>query len=152
MHDADARGQTVDLGQDVARHQDGRPSLTCERAQELSNLYDPGWVEPVRRFVENQQFRVVEQGAGKSEPLEVAERERPRRTARVLTEPELLNSPVHGRPVARVLETPGHFEVLAYGESWIRGRAFHKMADPSPQAGRLGVDAPAEQLGVPGGR
>ena len=83
---------------------------------------------------------------------QVAERERSRQAVLILTEPEFLNGPAHGAAVARALKPADDLQVLAHGEPGIRGGALHKVTDPPPHAGCLGVDAPAEQLGMPCGR
>ena len=137
VHDADARGQAVNLGQDVARHQDGRAALTRERAEQFAYLHDAGRVKPVRRFIENQQFRVMERGAGERKPLQVAERELPGSALGILAETELLDQSFDRRSIAHALEPTGDLEVLADGQLRIRGRTLDKVADASPDRGCL---------------
>ena len=57
--------------------------LFAELADQLADLADLVGVEAVGRLVEDQQFRVVDQGVGQADPLAVALREgldHPRRT------------------------------------------------------------------------
>ena len=63
------RGRSVlDLAEVVARHEHG-PALVAERTQQLADLLDPGRIEAVGRFVEDQQLGVLEERLGQAEPL-----------------------------------------------------------------------------------
>ena len=75
MHDADAVGQVRDLGEDMARHEDGHAALVGKRAQQLADLDDAGRVERVGRLVEHEHVGRVQERTGEREPLLVAERE-----------------------------------------------------------------------------
>ena len=73
VDDRDAVAGVLDLGEQVARHEHGA-ALGAEAAQQLADLADAGRVEPVRRFVEHEQRRVLEQRGREAEPLLHAER------------------------------------------------------------------------------
>src|SRR4051812_42819370 len=60
-------------GEEVAGHEH-RAALLGERAQQLADLDDAGGVEPVGRFVQDEQGRVLQEGGGQAEPLAHAER------------------------------------------------------------------------------
>ena len=153
MDDADAGRQPVDLGQDVAGHEDRHALITGEGAQELADLDHPGWVEPVGRLVEHEQLWLAEQRAGEREALEVAQRQRPGAATGVLGRGRAVRWPPrrHRRSVdAR--QSAGDIEVLADGQLRVRDRRLDEMADPPPEPGRVGPDALAEQLGVARGR
>ncbi len=91
VDDADPRGEAVDLGEDVARHEDGDPALVARVPEELADLDDAGRVQAVSRLVEHEQLGLVHEGAREREALEVAERQRPGSSVRVLTQGEPLD-------------------------------------------------------------
>ena len=94
VDDPDPGRESIDLGQDVARHEDGHAALPGEVTDQLADLDDPGRVEAVRRLVEHEQLGLVEQRPREREPLQVAERERARASVGVLLEREPLDHPV----------------------------------------------------------
>ena len=99
VHDADTVGEVRDLGEDVARHEDGDAALVGERAQQLADLDDAGRVERVGGLVEHEQLGGVQQRAGEREALLVAERELPGAPVGVRLEPQQLDR-VGDRPAA----------------------------------------------------
>jgi hypothetical protein len=68
------RWRSGDLGRQVAGHQDG-PTLTPEVAQEGSQPPYALGVQPVGRFVQDQDLGVAEQGGGQAQALAHADRE-----------------------------------------------------------------------------
>ena len=76
MDDADARGEAVHFGQQVAGHEDRHALLAGQCDQQLTNLHHAGRVEAVGGLVEDHQLRVVQQRAGETQPLQVAGGER----------------------------------------------------------------------------
>jgi len=63
----------LDLGEQMARHQDG--AAACgPRPQQVANGADALGVEAVGRFVEDQHWRVTQQRCSEAEPLAHAER------------------------------------------------------------------------------
>ncbi len=77
MDDADTVGEVRDLGEDVARHEDGHAALVGERAEQGADLDDAGGVERVGGLVEHEQLGGVQQRTGEREALLVAEGELP---------------------------------------------------------------------------
>ena len=72
VDDADAGGQPVHLGEDMARHEHRHAVVPRQLRQVLADLHDTRRVEAVGRLVEDQQLRLVEQRAGQPQPLQVA--------------------------------------------------------------------------------
>ena len=64
MDDADARGEAIDLGEDVARDEHRRAATLRELAEEFPDLDDAGRIEAVRGLVEDEQLGLVEECAG----------------------------------------------------------------------------------------
>ena len=77
VDDTDAVGQMCDLGEDVARHEDGHAVLVNQPPEQLADLDDPGRVETIGRFIEDEQLGAMEQRTGERETLFVAQRELP---------------------------------------------------------------------------
>ncbi len=69
MNDADAVGEAGHFRQDVAGHEDRHALLAGQFEQELADLHDPGRVQAVGRFIEEQQAGVVQQRLGQSQSL-----------------------------------------------------------------------------------
>ena len=76
VDDADAGRQAVDLGEDVARHEDSDAVLGGQRLQQLAHIDHAGRVEAVGGLVEDDELGLVEERQGEPEPLAVALRER----------------------------------------------------------------------------
>ncbi len=68
VHDDHLVAGLLDLPEEVAREQDGRP-LARETQQRLPHEDDLLGIEAVRRLVEDEQFRLAEQRLSKREPL-----------------------------------------------------------------------------------
>ena len=66
--DRDAVAELLDLGEQVARQQNG-DALAGEVADEPAHVAHPGRVEPGRRLVEQQQARPAQKRGGDAEPL-----------------------------------------------------------------------------------
>lgn len=66
--DADDVDHLLDLAVEVARDKDGLAQLG-EAAERLAHGHDAGRIETVRRFVEEEQLRVAQQGGGDPETL-----------------------------------------------------------------------------------
>jgi len=80
VDDTDAVGQVGDLREDVTGHEHGDPGLVDQPQQQPADLDDARGIEPVGRFVENEEIWPVQEGARQREPLLVAERELSRPT------------------------------------------------------------------------
>ena len=151
VHDADAVGQVGDLGEDVARHEDGDAALACQRAKQLADLDDAGRVQRVGRLVQDEQVGVVQQRPGQREPLPVAEREHAGATVGVVLEvhePDGLADRLPRRSGQPALD----LEVLAHGEVGVGGRALDEVADAAEDLALARTHPPAEHLDVAGAR
>ena len=69
VHDDDVRAGLLDLGQQVAGHDDGAAGLRRSCAQHLAHLGDLRRVQAVGRLVEHQHLGQAEHGLGDAEPL-----------------------------------------------------------------------------------
>ena len=76
MDDPDPRRQPVDFTEDVAGHEDRDAGVGCEAAEQLADLDDAGRIQPIRRFIEDQQFRRWKERTSERQPLQVPERQR----------------------------------------------------------------------------
>ena len=92
----DPRGQGLDLGQDVARDEDG-PALLLEVLDEPDELALAQRVEPAQRLVEDEDLRVVGDGLGELDPLAHAPAVAADEAVLVLREVDDVQGP--GRPV-----------------------------------------------------
>ena len=151
MDDADTVGQVSDLGEDVARHEDGDAALVGERAEQLADLDDTGRIEAVGGLVEHEQFGGVQQCAGEGEALLVAERELPGAPVGVRIEAQQRDR-VGDRPRRRTGEPALDVEVLAHGEVGVGGRGLNEEADAGEHARLARDDAPAEDGHLPAAR
>src|SRR5262245_7594527 len=59
----------LDLAEEVARDDDGDPERRARPPDEGEHLVPPGRVQSVRRFVEEQELRVVDERLGELDPL-----------------------------------------------------------------------------------
>ncbi len=96
-HD-DAVRDLCDLGQQVARHEH-RPATCRELPQEDTEPCDPGGVQAVRRFVQDQDVGLAEERRGEGEPLLHPEREPANARVGELRHPGLLE---HGAGPGRI--------------------------------------------------
>ena len=119
--DADDVDHEPDLAQDVAGHEHGL-AARCETAQQLPHRHDARRIEPVRRFVKQEELGIVEQGGRNAQTLLHAERIGPHLvvgTAGQSDELEQLVDPAfRGRPPGR----GERGEVLASGEERVERR------------------------------
>ena len=60
MDDPDPLGEARDLGEDVARHEDGQALLASQFQQELTDLDDAGRIEAVGRLIQEEQFGTMQ--------------------------------------------------------------------------------------------
>src|SRR4051794_16734697 len=87
VDDADVIASVLDLRQKVARDEH-RAAFGAERSNQLAHLDDAGRVETVRRLVEHEEIRVLEQHRCHAEPLLHAERIRRVTTIGAFAEPD----------------------------------------------------------------
>jgi hypothetical protein len=66
-------GELLDLGEEVAGHEDGL-ALAGQEAERVPKRRDARRIEPSARLIEQEQPRIVEQGAGDAEALLHAQR------------------------------------------------------------------------------
>ena len=74
--DGDPITRRFDLGEDVARDEHG-PPFVSQPTQQMTDLPHPGRVQAVRRFVEDQELRILEDRRSERQPLLHAERVTP---------------------------------------------------------------------------
>src|SRR5258708_3193059 len=91
MDDAKAGGETVYFGEDVTGHEHGYPLRMSKIRNEVADFDDACRVESVGRFVENQQFRLVQEGARQPQTLEIPRGKLPRLTFCVVGKPQLFD-------------------------------------------------------------
>jgi hypothetical protein len=59
----------LDLVEQVAGEENGPAFLVCQMADKDAHLLHAGRVEPVGRFVQDEQLGIAEQGGGQAQPL-----------------------------------------------------------------------------------
>ena len=74
MDDADARGEAIDLGEDVAGHEDRDAPRVRQGTQQLSNLHHAGRIQAIDRLIQDHELRIMQHGASQAETLQVAGR------------------------------------------------------------------------------
>ena len=68
VHDRDVVAGLLDLGQQVARDED-RPTGAGQGRQQVADFHDAGRIQPVDRFVEDDDRGVGKEGLGDAQPL-----------------------------------------------------------------------------------
>ena len=152
VDDPDPSGQPIHLAQDVARHEHGHATFLGQAADQLADLDHSSRIKTIRRFVQHQQLRLVEQCPGERQPLQIAERKGSSAAPRIRLQAELGDHPVHRRPIRHAGQAAGHVQVLRDGQLGIGGRTLDEVADPSPQVGRSGSDRLPEEFHAAGRR
>ena len=144
VDDADAGGETVDLGEDVAGHEHGDAVVRGERAEQLSHLDHAGRVQPVGGLVEDHQVGLVEECGREPEPLPVALRERPRLALGVGLEAQALDGARDG--VGDAAQARRRAQVLEHREARVGGGCVDEVADTVPRSAAAAAHARAEHL------
>ena len=96
VDDADARGEAVHLGENMARHKHGHALLAGEIRQQFTDLDHARRVESVGGFVEDEQLGLVQQCARQAKALEIARRKRPRFSIGVSGKPQAFDDAGRG--------------------------------------------------------
>ena len=137
--DADAVADLLDLGHQVAREEDGAAAL-AEAPDELAHLGHAGRVEAVRRLVEDQQVRVLDQRGRDAEPLLHPLRVRAEAVACPLAEADLVE---RGRdPLLGDARMAGeHAQVVPCGQERIERGGLDHRPDPRQPLRRAGRGA-----------
>ena len=68
-HDRDVVADLLHLGEQMGGQEHRGPPVVAEAAKELPDIADAGRVEPVARFVQDEQARLLQQGGGDTKPL-----------------------------------------------------------------------------------
>jgi hypothetical protein len=118
----------LDLAHEVAR-QHHRPPALGERADERAHLGHAAGVEPVRRLVEDQQLRVLQQRRGHAEPLPHAEGVRAHAVAGAVGQAGVAQHDAHAL-LGDAGEAGEHAQVVAAREVGVEGRALDDRAEP----------------------
>jgi hypothetical protein len=129
----------------MAGEQHRTPAL-AKATDEGTHLRHPGRVHPVRRLVEDEELRILEQRAGDAEPLLHAERVGREPVAGPPRQVDLLQHPRD--PCLEDTGVPGEeAQVVAAGKEWVEGGRFDEGTDPGEPVRRAGSGA--EHHGAP---
>ena len=125
-----------------------RPALVHELADEVSELGHAGRIEPICRLVEDQQFGIAEQGAGKPESLAHAERVVAHSVICAIEQSAAVQARVDPRGVVAT-RSGGQLEVLASTDVVVKPRLLHDRPDPGQARGSVLVqrETSAEPFG-----
>lgn len=141
-------GELVEL---VAGHQQRDAALAREAAHEVAHLDDAHRVEAIGGLVEDQEFRVGDQGDGQGEALLHAEGEVPGRLAARVREADHLENPPRRRLVAHAGDDALDFEVLDRRHVREDRRRLDRLAGAPPALLQRRRTGAAEQFDVAAG-
>ena len=126
--DRHAVGRVLDLREDVAGEEHGS-SLVAESANEVSYLLDASRIQAIRRLVEDEQLRILQERRSDPQPLLHPERVGPDEVVRSLGQIDPLQDFLNGfRP--NPVETAEEFQVAPPRESRKECRGLHDRPDP----------------------
>ncbi len=144
--DHDVVDGLLDLGQDVAGHQD-RPTLGRAVAQEAAQPGDPLRVQPVGRLVQDQDRRVAEQRAGQAEPLPHAAGVGADAARAGIGQADQLEHLV-GPPVRQAAGAGHHPQVVASGAAGVEARRLQRGAHRADRVVEVGVRPAVDRRGA----
>ena len=132
--DADPVAHGLDLGQEVAREQDGQAAVVHERAQEVEDLDHAERVDRGGRLVEDEDVGRLHERVRDAEALLHAARVRLDAVVGAVGQADLFEDLVHRRLAFLALEAVEASrvaQVLAAGEAAVEPDSVGKIADPS---------------------
>ena len=130
--DPDPIADGLDLGQEVAREQDGQAALVDEGAEEVEDLDHPERVDGGRRLIEDEDVGRLHQRVGDAEALLHATRIRFDAVVGAVGQADLIEDLVHrrfGLFAAQPVEAGRVTQVLATGETAVEADGVREVAD-----------------------